>query len=48
VRIQSPDRGQHTHRQLGTAHFHRENTDRQTGVDRHILGNIQGKSRFTH
>ena len=48
LRVQAANGGQHTCRQLGAPHFHREHTNRQAGIDRHVLGDIQGKGRLTH
>jgi len=48
VRVKTPDRRQHTHRQLRAAHFHREHGDRQSNLDRHVLAHVQGKRRLAH
>jgi len=43
VRIQTTDRGQHTHGELGATHFHGEHGHRQTDVYGHVFGNVQSK-----
>ena len=37
-----------THRQLGGAHFHREDGDRQAFVERHVLGNVHRERGLAH
>ena len=46
--VQPADRRQHTHRQLGAAHFHGENSHRQTDLDGHMFADIQCERRLTH
>ena len=46
--VDAPDRADDTHRQLRRAHFHREHGHRQLGVQRHVLGDVDGERRLAH
>ena len=48
VLVESPHRAQHPHDQLRGPHLHGEHSDRQSGLQRHILSNVERKGRLTH
>ena len=49
MRLVNPANRTHdTHGQLGSPHFHRKHSDRQTFVQGDMLGDIDGQRRFSH
>ena len=48
VLVELADRAEHTHRQLHAAHLHREDRDRQAGVDGDVLADVDGERGLAH
>ena len=46
--VHTTNRAHNTYRQLGCTHFHGKHSHGQPFVERHVFGNVDGKSRFTH